>query len=46
LTIEAFGRIDAEFASAVHIWRDLFPSPEQVYQEGFEMIQKMWRGVT
>jgi len=46
LTIEAFGRIDAEFASAVHIWRDLFPSPQQVYQEGFEMIQKMWRGVT
>lgn len=45
LTIEAFGRIDTEFASAVHIWRDLFPSPEQVYQEGFEMIRKMWRGV-
>ncbi len=42
LTIEAFGRIDTEFAAAVHIWRDLYPSPEQVYEEGFSLIQKMW----
>lgn len=43
LTIEAFGRIDTEFASAVHIWRDLYPSPEQVYQEGFKMIREGWK---
>ncbi len=42
LTIEAFGRIDTEFATAVHIWRDLYPSPEQVYQEGFSLIREQW----
>jgi len=43
MTIEAFGRIDTEFASAVHIWRDLYPSPEQVYEEGFQLIHTMWK---
>lgn len=42
LVIEAFSRLDPEFAGAIHIYRDLFPSPEQVYQQGYEFITAMW----
>jgi D-psicose/D-tagatose/L-ribulose 3-epimerase len=44
LTIEAFGRALPALAAATRVWRDLSPTPEQVYQEGFETIRKGWRG--
>lgn len=37
--IEAFSRLDAEFAAAIHIWRDLFASPEDVCRKGLEFIR-------
>ncbi|MEX0741357.1 MAG: sugar phosphate isomerase/epimerase [Phycisphaeraceae bacterium] len=42
LTIEAFGRALPELAAATRVWRDLSTSPEQVYTEGIELIQKHW----
>jgi D-psicose/D-tagatose/L-ribulose 3-epimerase len=42
LTIEAFGRGLAELAAATKVWRDFFPDPKQVYQEGFSVIRDGW----
>lgn len=42
LTIEAFGRGLPELAAATRVWRDLFASPEEVYSEGFDLIQTAW----
>lgn len=44
LTIEAFGRSLPELAAATRVWRDFFPSPDQVYTEGLELIKKHWKG--
>jgi len=41
LTIESFGRLLPDLAAATKIWRDLFPSPEEVYTEGFKFMKKM-----
>jgi D-psicose/D-tagatose/L-ribulose 3-epimerase len=43
LTIEAFGRSMPEIAAATRVWRDLFPSAVEVYQQGGQFIRKMWR---
>jgi D-psicose/D-tagatose/L-ribulose 3-epimerase len=42
LTIEAFGRALPALAAATKIWRDLFHSPEEVYQQGLAFIKSMW----
>jgi D-psicose/D-tagatose/L-ribulose 3-epimerase len=42
LTIEAFGRGLAELAAATKVWRDFFPDPRQVYEEGFVVIREGW----
>lgn len=42
LVIEAFGRALPALAAATKVWRDLFPSPEQVYTRGLSFIRKMW----
>ena len=42
LTIEAFGRALPDLAAATRVWRDLFPSPEEVYVNGIAFIKKMW----
>ncbi len=42
LTIESFSRLNPEFASDIHIWRDLAPSAEEVYEEGLRFVRKMW----
>lgn len=42
MTIEAFGRALPDLAAATRVWRDFFPSPEEVYTEGFTMIKKLW----
>jgi D-psicose/D-tagatose/L-ribulose 3-epimerase len=42
LTIEAFSRLLPEVAAATRVWRDFFPSPEDVYQNGVKFIRRMW----
>ena len=42
LTIEAFGRALPDLAAATKIWRDMFPSPEDVYGTGFKFIKEKW----
>src|SRR5262245_34404317 len=42
LVIEAFGRALPALAAATKVWRDLFPRPEQVYQQGLAFIKKKW----
>jgi len=43
LTIESFSRASPEFAAAIHIWRDFFPSKDEVYLEGGPFIRRMWQ---
>jgi D-psicose/D-tagatose/L-ribulose 3-epimerase len=42
LTIEAFGRGVPELAAATRIWRELFPSEEELYTEGHRFIRECW----
>jgi D-psicose/D-tagatose/L-ribulose 3-epimerase len=42
LTIEAFGRALPALAAATRVWRDFFPSREEVYLEGIETIRQGW----
>jgi len=43
LTIEAFSRNKAEFASNINVWRNFQSGLEEVYQDGYEFIQSMWK---
>jgi D-psicose/D-tagatose/L-ribulose 3-epimerase len=42
LTIEAFGTALPALAAATKVWRDFFPSREEVYQEGLVTMRKAW----
>lgn len=42
LTIEAFGRTMPDLAATTCVWRDLSGSPEEVYVEGYKLIQRGW----
>ena len=42
LVIEAFGRALPDLAAATRVWRDLFPSPEEVYLKGIQFIRQKW----
>ncbi len=42
LTIEAFGRALPELAAATRVWRDFFPSREDVYERGINFIKEQW----
>src|SRR6266404_5059588 len=42
LVIEAFGRALPDLAAATRVWRDLFPSPEEVYTQGFRFVKERW----
>jgi D-psicose/D-tagatose/L-ribulose 3-epimerase len=42
LTIEAFGRALPPLAAATRVWRDFFPTPAQVYREGYLVIRNGW----
>jgi len=44
LVIEAFGRALPDLAAATRVWRDLFPSPDDVYTQGIQFIKKKWAG--
>jgi D-psicose/D-tagatose/L-ribulose 3-epimerase len=40
MVIEAFGRALPALAAATKVWRDLFPSPEDVYTHGLRFIKE------
>ncbi len=42
MTIESFGRALPDLAAATKVWRDLFPSAEEVYTKGLKMIKDKW----
>ena len=42
LTIEAFSRNKAEFASGINVWRNFEPSLEEIYVKGYDFIKRMW----
>jgi D-psicose/D-tagatose/L-ribulose 3-epimerase len=42
LVIEAFGRALPALAAATKVWRDLFPSAEEVYTQGLRFMKEMW----
>lgn len=42
MTIEAFGRALPDLAAATRVWRDLFPSGEEVYTRGLRFIKEKW----
>jgi D-psicose/D-tagatose/L-ribulose 3-epimerase len=42
LVIEAFGRALPDLAAATRVWRDLFPTPDEVYTKGIQFIKQMW----
>ena len=39
LTIEAFSRLDPEFAAAIHIWRDTCSDPMDLARDGLSFLQ-------
>ncbi len=42
MVIEAFGRALPALAAATKVWRDLFPRPELVHQQGLAFMRKKW----
>ena len=40
--IEAFGRALPDLAAATRVWRDLFPSADEVYTQGIKFIREKW----
>ncbi|MFM7148396.1 MAG: sugar phosphate isomerase/epimerase family protein, partial [Gemmataceae bacterium] len=43
MVIESFGRALPGLAAATKVWRDLFPSAEEVYTRGYDFIHQMWK---
>jgi len=41
--IEAFGRALPDLAAATRVWRDFFPSPDEVYTDGLKLIKEQWQ---
>jgi D-psicose/D-tagatose/L-ribulose 3-epimerase len=42
LVIEAFGRALPALAAATRVWRDLFPSADEVYTRGLQFMKSQW----
>jgi D-psicose/D-tagatose/L-ribulose 3-epimerase len=42
LVIESFGRALPDLAAATKVWRDLFPSAEDVYTQGLRFMKEKW----
>lgn len=42
LVIEAFGRALPALAAATKVWRDLFPTAEEVYTQGLRFMKEKW----
>ncbi|MGH1477447.1 MAG: sugar phosphate isomerase/epimerase family protein [Geminicoccales bacterium] len=43
LTIEAFGKSLPDLAAATKVWRNFFPSEEEVYTVGLNTMKNAWR---
>lgn len=43
MTIEAFGRAMPDLAATTCVWRDLSKSPDEVYTEGYHLIDHGWK---
>lgn len=43
MVIEAFGRALPALAAATKVWRDLFPTPEEVYTKGLAFMKSKWQ---
>ena len=43
LVIEAFGRALPDLAAATRVWRDFFPSQDEVYTEGLRLVKEQWQ---
>jgi D-psicose/D-tagatose/L-ribulose 3-epimerase len=43
--IEAFGRALPDLAAATRVWRDFFPSREEVYRFGHDFLRETWAKV-
>ncbi len=41
-TIESFGRALPDLAAATKVWRDFFPSREEVYKFGHDFLRETW----
>jgi len=41
-TIEAFGRALPALAAATRVWRDFFPTYEEVYRSGHDFLREQW----
>lgn len=41
-TIESFGRALPDLAAATRVWRDFFPSREEVYRDGHDFLRETW----
>ncbi|MFK7739984.1 MAG: sugar phosphate isomerase/epimerase family protein [Planctomycetota bacterium] len=39
LVIEAFSRLDPQFAADIHVWRDYFDEPEDVCRDGLSFVR-------
>jgi D-psicose/D-tagatose/L-ribulose 3-epimerase len=46
MVIEAFGRALPDLAAATKVWRDLFPSPDEVYTQGLRFMKEKWASVS
>jgi D-psicose/D-tagatose/L-ribulose 3-epimerase len=46
MVIEAFGRALPALAAATKVWRDLFPSAEEVYTQGLRFMKEKWAATT
>ena len=42
LVVEAFGRALPDLAAATRVWRDFFPSQDEVYTEGIRLVKEQW----
>jgi D-psicose/D-tagatose/L-ribulose 3-epimerase len=42
LVTEAFGRALPALAAATRVWRDLFPSPDEVITQGLRFMREQW----
>ena len=42
MVIESFGRALPDLAAATKVWRDLFPSAEEVYTQGLRFMKSKW----
>ena len=43
MVIEAFGRALPALAAATRVWRDLFPTAEEVYTQGLRFMKAQWQ---